>query len=352
MRWLIYGANGYTGELVARRALADGERPILAGRNGPAMEALGGDLGLEHRVVALSDAASLRAALADVDAVAHCAGPFSATARPMVDACLATGTHYLDVTGEVQVFEAIYGRHDDAVAAGVVLLPGGGFDVVPTDCLAARLAAALPGATELDLAFVLRGGRASRGTLRSALSGMAAGGLRRVDGRLVPAPPGRPSRTVEFPTGRASVGAIRWGDLVSAYRSTGIPTITMYARLAPGGLMRVAGPPLGHLMALGAVRRLAGALVGRLPAGADAAARARSRCEVWGEVRDPAGNTVAGTLTGPDPYDLTADAVVRAVTRLGEVAPGAHTPSTAFGPEFVETLDGVSLPPVTQDRRT
>jgi short subunit dehydrogenase-like uncharacterized protein len=343
MRWLIYGANGYTGELVARRALAEGERPVLAGRTGPSVAALAGDLGLEHLVVALSDAASLRAALADVDAVAHCAGPFSATARPMVEACLATGTHYLDVTGEIGVFEEIYRRHDEAVAAGVVLLPGGGFDVVPTDCLAARLAAALPGATELELAFALRGGRASRGTLRSALEGMSAGGVRRVDGRLVPTPPGRPSRTVEFPTGRASVGAIRWGDLASAYRSTGIPTITTYARLAPGGLMRVAGPPLGRLMALGPVRRAAAALVGRLPAGADAVARARSRCEVWGEVRDAAGRTVSGTLTGPDPYDLTADAVVRAVTRLAEAPPGAHTPSTAFGPEFVETLDGVSI---------
>src|SRR6185436_9617383 len=100
MRWLIYGANGYTGELVARRALATGERPVLAGRAGPSIEALAGDLGLEPRVAALSDG----------DVVAHCAGPFAATARPMVDACLATGTHYLDVTGEVEVFEEIYGR--------------------------------------------------------------------------------------------------------------------------------------------------------------------------------------------------------------------------------------------------
>ncbi len=343
MRWLIYGANGYTGELVARRAVAVGERPLLAGRTGSAVAALAGELGLEHRELSLSDDASLRAALTSVDAVAHCAGPFSATARPMVDACLATGTHYLDVTGEVGVFEAVYGRHDEAVAAGVVLLPGGGFDVVPTDCLAVRLAAALPGATELALAFALHGGRASRGTLRSALEGMSSGGLRRVDGRLVASPPGRPSRTVEFPTGPVSVGAIRWGDLVSAYRSTGIPTITTYARIAPRGLMRVAGAPLGRLMALGPVRRAAGALVGRLPAGAGAAARARSRCEVWGEVRDASGRAVSGTLTGPDPYDLTADAVVRAVTRIGDVAPGAHTPATAFGPEFVETLDGVSV---------
>jgi short subunit dehydrogenase-like uncharacterized protein len=343
MSWLIYGANGYTGELVARRALAMGERPVLAGRTGPAVAALAGELGLEHRTLPLADEAGLRAALASVDAVAHCAGPFSATSRPMVDACLATGTHYLDVTGEVEVFEAVYGRHDEAVAAGVVLLPGGGFDVVPTDCLAARLAAALPGASELALAFALRGGRASRGTLRSALEGMSSGGLRRVDGRLVASPPGRPSRIVDFPTGPVSVGAIRWGDLASAYRSTGIPTITTYARIAPSALMRVAGAPLGLLMAFGPVRRAAGALVGRLPAGADAAARARSRCEVWGEVRDGAGGSAVATLSGPDPYDLTADAVVRAITRIGDVPPGAHTPATAFGAGFVETLDGVTV---------
>jgi short subunit dehydrogenase-like uncharacterized protein len=343
MRWLVYGANGYTGQLVARRAVREGQQPVLAGRNGPAVAALAAELGLDHHTVDLSDGTRLRTLLAEVDAVAHCAGPFSATARPMVEACLVSGTHYLDITGEVTVFEEIYGRHQAAVDAGVVLLPGAGFDVVPTDCLAVRLATALPGASTLDLAFVIRGRSISRGTLRSSLEGMSAGGLRRMGGVLIASPPGQPVLTVGFPTGPATVGGIRWGDLASAYRSTGIPTITTYARVAPAGLMRLAGGPLGRLLRLGPARRVAGALVARAPAGPDAASRAKTRFEVWGEVRDAAGRALTGTVSGPDPYDLTAEAVVRAVQGLVGVTAGAHTPATALGAGFVETLTGVTL---------
>src|SRR5439155_25076639 len=114
----------------------------------------------------------------------------------------------------------IYTQDEAARGSGVVLLPGAGFDVVPTDCIAASLAAALPGATHLELAFLVAGGM-SRGTARTSLEGMAAGGRRRVDGVLVPTPHGEPSRVVPFPaSGSVEVGAIRWGDLASAYRST------------------------------------------------------------------------------------------------------------------------------------
>jgi short subunit dehydrogenase-like uncharacterized protein len=351
VRWLIYGANGYTGALVARRAVSEGHEPVLAGRDGKAVMALAHELGLDHRAVPLTEPPKLRRLLDGVDVVAHCAGPFRATARPMVEACLATGTHYLDVTGEINVFEWIYAQHERAVAAGVVLLPGSGFDVVPTDCLAARLAAALPGATSLDLAFRVGGGP-SRGTLRSSMEGLAAGGVRRIDGVLRPAPLGEPVREVQFDSGRAVVNGIRWGDLVSAYRSTGIPTITTYTSLgmSPRQIRRLSGPAR-RLLRVAPVRALAGALAGRRRGGPgpDGATRARTRSEVWAEVRDAGGATATATLTGPNPYDLTADAVVKAVERLraapGEASPaaGAHTPSTAFGADFVEALSGVRV---------
>jgi short subunit dehydrogenase-like uncharacterized protein len=339
---MIYGANGYTGTLVARRAVDLGHRPLLAGRNGRAVAALATDLDLDHRTLPLSDEAGLRTALADVDAVAHCAGPFSVTATPMVEACLDTGTHYLDITGEIGIFEWIYARHDRAVDAGVVLLPGAGFDVVPTDCVAARLAAALPTATELDLAFLAPGGM-STGTLRSTLEGLAVGGgMRRVDGRLVPSPPGEPRIRAAFASGPRTVGGMRWGDLVSAYRSTGIPTITTYTSL-PAATRLLAGPA-GLLMRITPLRKAAGAAAARLRSdGPDAATRARTRSEVWGQVRDRTGATATATLIGPNPYDLTADAVVRAIEGLATVEPGAHTPSTALGMQFVEKLDGVTV---------
>lgn len=346
MRWLIYGANGYTGRLVAGRAVARGLRPVLAGRDRTAVAALAAGLGLEHRAAPLTDPDALRELLAGVDVVAHCAGPFSATAGPMVQACLRTGTHYLDITGEVDVFALVYAQHERAVDAGVVLLPGAGFDVVPTDCLAATLTAALPGADELELAFSTGGGL-SPGTLRTSLDGMARGGLRRVDGRLVPVRPGEPTREVAFPSGPRTVSGVRWGDLVSAHRSTGIPTITTYTSMpGPPALVRAVRPLLGALRAA-PVRAVVAAVARRGATGPDERTRARTGCEVWGAVRDPAGRTATATLTGPNPYDLTADAVVRAVSRIAAVPPGAHTPSSAFGAEFAALLDGVTVSPVT-----
>ncbi|WP_412544062.1 saccharopine dehydrogenase NADP-binding domain-containing protein [Longispora sp. K20-0274] len=330
--WMIYGANGYTGELIARLAVARGERPLLAGRSAEPVARLARELGLDHVVFDLADAARH---LGGVAVVAHCAGPFHATAAPMVDACLATSTHYLDITGEVGVFEAVFARHDDAVAAGVALLPGAGFDVVPTDCLAGLLHARLPGATSLELAFVAGGGF-SRGTARTALSG---GGVmwRRVDGKLVPITGGTLTRTVPLPSGPRTVSAIPWGDLATAYRSTGIPNITTYTALpAAAGL----GPAL---LRLPWARSVADRLVRSTMSGPSATVRATTRTEVWGEVRDADGGAVSDTLVTPNAYDLTADAVLRAVPRMAGLAAGAHTPATAFGPGFVLELDGVRL---------
>src|SRR5947209_408702 len=134
--WLLYGANGYTGELVARLAKARDEKPVLAGRNAEAVAQLAATHGFAHRAFGLDDAAAIDAGLDGITVVLHCAGPFSRTAKPMVDACLRNGVHYLDITGEVDVFEACAARSDEARARKVMVMPGVGFDVVPTDCLA------------------------------------------------------------------------------------------------------------------------------------------------------------------------------------------------------------------------
>jgi saccharopine dehydrogenase (NAD+, L-lysine-forming) len=340
---MIYGANGYTGRLVARLAVDRGHRPILAGRDRGAVGALAHRLGLAHRHFSLTNPEGVRAGLAGVAAVLHCAGPFEVTSAPMVTGCLATGTHYLDVTGEITVLERAYRLDSDARRAGVVLLPAVGFDVVPTDCLAALLAAALPTAISLELAFVAGGGL-SPGTFATSLRGLAAGNLRRVDGQLVGVPMGGPRRTVPLPSGPTQVTAIPWGDLASAWRSTGIPDITTYTRVSGAGApARLASRAMriGPVQAL--VRRLAN------PRGPDAARRAGSRSEVWGEVRAPDGETRSATLTAPNAYTLTADSALRAVLRVldGSVPAGAHTPSAALGADFVRSLDGVSVSAVS-----
>ncbi len=344
MTWTIYGANGYTGRLVAELAVSRGHRPMLAGRDEQTVGALAAELGVEHRAFPLSDPVAVARGLDDTALVAHCAGPFSVTSQPLVDACLATGTHYVDITGEIDVLEAVFARHDEAAQASVVLLPGSGFDVVPTDCLAAMVVGRLPGATALDIAFRADGGL-SPGTARTAMEGLGYGGRARIGGVITTVPSGWRRRTAEFASGPVTVTSIPWGDVSSAFHSTGIPEIVTFTQLPGGGaasrLQRLAGPAVK----VPGVRRVLAAAAHRRVTGPDEARRARSRSQVLVEARSDDGRSATGSLTTPNAYSLTADSVVRIVERVlaGAVPAGARTPSQAHGARFVLDLDGVTL---------
>ncbi|HUQ61738.1 saccharopine dehydrogenase family protein [Lentzea sp.] len=333
MTWMVYGANGFTGRLIAELAVERGERPVLAGRSREKVEPIATRLGLEHRAFGLDEA---RTNLEDIDVVVHCAGPFAHTSGPMVDACLKSRTHYLDITGEIDVFESLSLRHIDARKAGIVLLPGAGFDVVPTDCVAAMLKEALPSATHLDLAFVVGGG-ASAGTTKTAVEGAAVGGRIRVNGDLRSVRIGHRRRTAHFRSGPREVGSIPWGDVSTAYRSTGIPNITTFTAVPGllGQVQRFFSPVLRASLVQNAAKVVAGKVKGP-----DERKRANTRAEVFGEAWD-AKTKVECAITTPNAYSLTADAVLKAIARIDDVAPGSHTPSSAFGAGFVRELDGV-----------
>ncbi|MFD9702367.1 saccharopine dehydrogenase family protein [Lentzea sp. NPDC059081] len=333
MTWMVYGANGYTGRLIAELAVQRGERPVLAGRSREKVEPVAAALGLEHRAFSLENA---RGNLGDIDVVVHCAGPFSQTSDAMVDACLKSRTHYLDITGEIDVFESVSLRHIDARKAGVVLLPGAGFDVVPTDCVAAMLKEALPTATHLDLAFVVGGG-ASAGTTKTSVEAAAVGGRIRVNGDLRSVRIGHRRRTAYFRSGPREVGSIPWGDVSTAYRSTGIPNITTFTTVPGvlGQLQQLFAPVLQTSL----VQNLAKNVAGKVK-GPDERKRANTRAEVFGEAWD-AKTKVECAITTPNAYSLTADSVLRAIGKIHDVAPGSHTPSSAFGAGFVRELDGV-----------
>ena len=203
VEWMIYGANGYTGRLVAVEAKHRGLRPVLAGRRAGPIETLATDLSLPARVFDLGDARSAAAAVADMAVVAHCAGPFAATSAQMIDACLTSRTDYLDITGELEVFLAAQRRHADAQATGIIICPGVGFDVIPTDCVAAVLKEALPDATHLVLAFDARA-RVSPGTARTMAESFRLGrrgGRVRRNGAIEQVPLAHSRRRVDFAGG-------------------------------------------------------------------------------------------------------------------------------------------------------
>lgn len=346
MDWMIYGANGYTGELAAREAVRRGLTPVLAGRNAEAVGRLAGELGLRSRTFPLDDPQGTAAELFGIKAVLHCAGPFIHTSAPMVAACLSTGAHYLDITGEIAVFEKVLARAAEAVKAGVALVPGVGFDVVPSDCLAARLARALPDATHLELAFYADKGAVSRGTLKTMIESLPHAGAIRRDGRIVPVPVAFDAKEIDFggKAGRRWAMTIPWGDVSTAYHSTGIPNIRVYTGTPPKTIQRLKRfSPLLPLAGWKPVKRFALRWVDRKVTGPSAEMRETGRTYLWGEARNAAGRKVVSTVETPESYHFTALSAVASVEKIlqGAVPPGAWTASKAFGADFVGEIPGV-----------
>jgi short subunit dehydrogenase-like uncharacterized protein len=343
-RFMIYGATGYTGKLVARTAKALGMHPILAARNEARLKSIAGQHGFEHRAFDLADTAALEAALGEVDVVLHIAGPFSQTSRPMLDACLRTGTHYLDITGEIDVFEACAARDEAAKEAGVMVLPGVGFDVVPSDCLAAHMKARMLDAVELALSISGLGSM-SRGTAKTGVESVGKGTRVRRDGRIVSlkAPP---RAEIDYGKGPRPSIAVGWGDVSTAFHSTGIPRITVYFE---------ASPELEQMASLGGFKRWIAsrsfmqrrlkARVDQMPEGPTDAERRAGHSVLVGEAVNAAGDRVVSRLSCPEGYTLTAMTSLEIVRRAlaGEIRPGFQTPSLAYGADFITEFDGCIL---------
>jgi short subunit dehydrogenase-like uncharacterized protein len=340
MQWMIYGANGYTGEMIAREAKRRGHTPILAGRSANKVEALALELGLEHRSFGLDSPTDVDAGLAGVGLVLHCAGPFSQTSAPMLEGCLRNRAHYLDITGEIPVFEYAHAQQERAREAHVVLCPGVGFDVIPTDCIARALKDALPDATHLALGFdqptVL-----SPGTAKTSVEFAGKGGRARANGTIVDVPLAHAARRIDFGNGRKSAMAIPWGDVSTAYYSTGIPNIEVYVPASPWVIF---GAKLANLIApllrLKLVIDALQALITKRIQGPDSAARDRMPSYVWGEAMNARGEKRTARIKTANGYSLTITGSLEVVQYLlqNEVTGGAYTPSMLMGPGLIAKL--------------
>ena len=346
MTWMIYGANGYTGKMAVERAIASGQRPVIAGRSLASIEPLAKEYDLPVRAFSLEDPNVVKKNLEGMKVVLHCAGPFSATSQPMLEACLATGTHYLDITGEISVFAHCHAQHERAKQAGIVVLPGSGFDVVPTDCMAAMLKRDLPTATHLVLAFEAGGGP-SPGTAKTSVEGLGAGGRARIDGVVTKVPLAWKVRTFERNGEQRSAMTIPWGDVYTAFVSTGIPNIETYMGVPPSSIKNVRRIRMfGPLLGLGFVQNFLKNQVAKKVRGPSEEKRKQSITTVWGEARDNNGNEIKKRMNTPNGYELTVTASLGIVQRLleGEQPQGGYyTPSMLMGPEYVLSLPGVKL---------
>lgn len=340
-RWMIYGAYGYSGELIAREAVRQGHHPLLAGRNPEKLARLGTELSLPVLHLDLNDRDRLAAKLANIDVVIHCAGPFSATAEPMMQACLLAKTHYLDITGEIDVFERAHQLHDQAVEAGIVLCPGVGFDVIPTDCVAAALAAALPDANLLRLGFDSRSSF-SPGTAKTSVEGLADGGKIRRDGNIERVPLAYKVVKIDFGDGPKLATTIPWGDVSTAYHTTGIPNIEVYIPSSPRmirqmKIMRLFRPIIGW----GFVQNYLKRKIAKKVKGPSESRRKKTPTYVWGQAENEAGDIRIARMRTANGYEVTKHGALAVALHLLETQPeqgGHYTPARLMGAHFASTL--------------
>lgn len=342
--FLLYGATGFVGGAIARAAAASALRPILGGRDRETLGRLASELGLESRAFGLDDGAAVDRALNGVTVVLNCAGPFIHTFKPMAQACLRAGAHYLDITGEIPVYEGLAAMDSEAEARRVMLLPGVGFDVVPTDCLALHLKQRLPSATHLTLAFRTQGpGGLPPGTQRTMIELIPYGNRVRRGGHLVVPERGVKTREIDFGQGPITATRLTWGDVFMAFHTTAIPNIEDFVVVPESTRQQLA--KVEYLRPLFRLEFMRNLLKRGVKPGPDAARRAKTTTHVWGEVIDGQGRRATSRLHGPEAgvvwTTLAALAAVRK-TLGGTIAPGFETPARVFGADFVLECDGVT----------
>jgi short subunit dehydrogenase-like uncharacterized protein len=344
--FLLYGANGYTAQLIAREAAAFGLKPILAGRSAAVIEPLAKELGLPFRIFSLEEKDKLESALREVKVVMNGAGPFIQTARQMVEACIATGTHYLDINGDITCFELVKRYGEAAAKAGVMLMPGTGFDVVPTDCLALRLKKQLPDAVSLRIAFASLGSTLSHGTATTMASKLGEGGACRIAGKIVRRPLGEHGMVVDFGPKKRFVMSIPWGDVSTAHHTTGIPDIETFTAV-PQDYFRImkAQSLFNWLLRTDMVRNYLRRKIKSRPPGPDEHTRKNGKSLVWAEALNASGKKATARLEGPEGYDLTwrASLLILGKVLSGDFKPGYQTPASAYGEHLVEEVAGVKV---------
>lgn len=348
--FLLYGANGYTGELIARYAAQYDLQPILAGRREEVIKPLAAKLNYPYKIFDVANSNALLTALKEVKVIVNAAGPFQFTAKPIINACLQSGTHYLDVNGDITVFEMIRQLDADAKQAGIMLLPGAGFDVVPTDCTALLLKKLLPGAIKLKLAFANIGGVLSHGTATTMVSKLGQGGAIRKDAKIISVPLGHKGMWVDFSDvsngtiDRKFVMTIPWGDVATAYYTTAIPNIESYTAMSPAvyRLLKIQGL-FNWLLRTDFIRSIIKRKINNRPAGPSDEQRSKSMSLIWGQATNAKQETKTVRMSCPDGYTLTMHSTLLLAQKVlqGNLKPGYQTPASAYGEDLVLELPNV-----------
>ncbi|TIO08271.1 saccharopine dehydrogenase NADP-binding domain-containing protein [Mesorhizobium sp.] len=320
---MIYGATGYTGRMAAKHAKAAGTPLVLAGRREESLSALAAELGVEYRMFGLDDTAAIDKGLAGISVLLNCAGPFLRTAEALMRASLRNGVHYLDTAAELDSYRLAEDLDDEAKAAGIMLMPGGGGSVAMLGSLAGHAVGKVRDPRKIRIALHVAGGL-SRGSAISAVENVTTRTLARIDGKLVGAP-AEGIRKFDFGKGAVDCFPVTLPDLITIWRSTGVPNVETFVHVTGDGF------PQGDLSLL--------------PDGPSEEDRLANRYQAAVEVTDAEGQVTRSLLDTVNGYTFTAMAAAEAGRRVlaGEVRPGFQAPAVLFGSGFAQTIADTTI---------
>jgi len=344
MNFLIYGATGYTGKLITQRAKKLNLNPILSGRNLEKLKKVAEPLGFEYETVELTNETKLLKLLEKVDLVLHCAGPFSATAKPMVDACLKTKTHYLDITGEISVFERNKSLDNSAKESNILIMSGVGFDVVPTDCLSAYMKKRMPDAKYLNISI---GGlsQISSGTAKTAIENISKSFSIRKDGKIIQLKKPIYGKA-DFGKGEVETVSVSWGDIATAYYTTGIPNISVFFQLTKQTKKIIEiNSFVKWILSQNFMQNKLKSQIEKKYKGPDEKVRETARGIIFAEVINSSGQKMRSKLITPEGYKLTSITALEIIQKIsnGNVKHGYYTPAMLYGTDLINSLEDVSL---------
>jgi short subunit dehydrogenase-like uncharacterized protein len=342
---LIYGAYGFTGAGISKLAAEYGITPVLAGRNEAKLKPLADSLGYDYVVLSLeNNHDNLVKVLKHFEIVLHIAGPYTFTAKPMLDAVVEAGTHYVDLTGENHVIQAQLDRDQEFKRANIMVMPAVGYDVVPTDCLNVYVAEKIDNPTVLNVVLngdytAVEGAQASRGTMKSALEMLGRPLLMRENGKMVETSDPKVIKRQENGQQQTLV-QIPWADMITSYVSTGIPTIEVFQVQQgeiPSWVISLARSDFG--------RRVLGWLIDKYaPEGPPPGAQEKRQTRVVSTVTNAAGDTASAAMITPEAYLLTFHSTLIVAKRVidGHWEPGFQTVGKVYGPDLALEVPGVS----------
>lgn len=346
MKYILYGATGYTAQLIIKESLAKGLKPTLAARNSAKLQKLANKHQLDYLCFSLDSAEQVAEKIKSFDVCLNAAGPFSQTAKIMIEACLLSSCHYLDITGEIGVFELAKSYNEQAKQKKLMIMPGVGFDVVPSDCLANFLKEKMPNAQNLELAFTSIGGALSHGTASTMLENLGEGSAARVNGKIVKVPVGHLSKKIDFGEVKHWTMTIPWGDVSTAYTSTKIPNIVVYTGVPKStiNLMKFQGL-FNPILKTKFVKNILQKWVDKNLYGPSSKKNEHGKSLLWGEVTGSDGSKISALLKCKEGYLLTALCSVNICMKVlnKNFQEGYQTPASAYGYSLILEIEGSEI---------